>query len=57
MGVIILLLVCSVLIAAGFLAAFMVVSQQGHYNDLQTPPITMLFNDQSQREQHGDDHE
>lgn len=45
MGVIPLLVVCSVGVAGLFLAAFLWANKEGQYDDLQTPAIRMLFED------------
>jgi len=43
MDVIVVLVVCSLLAAAGFLLAFLVALRTGQFDDLATPPIRMLF--------------
>ncbi len=45
MGVIPLLVVCSVLFASLFLLAFLWANRHGQYDDLQTPAIRVLFED------------
>lgn len=45
MGVIPLLVVCSVLFASLFLVAFLWANRQGQYDDLETPAIRVLFED------------
>lgn len=45
MGVIPLLVICSVLVAASFLIAFIIASRKGQYDDLQTPSMRMVFDD------------
>ena len=45
MGVIVLLLGCGAIIAGSALAAFLWAANRGHFDDLQTPAIRMLFDD------------
>jgi cbb3-type cytochrome oxidase maturation protein len=45
MGVIPLLVVCSVAVAGLFLGAFLWANREGQYDDLQTPAIRVLFED------------
>jgi cbb3-type cytochrome oxidase maturation protein len=45
MGVIVLLIGCGVLLAGGFLIAFLHATGNGQYDDLHTPAIRMLFDD------------
>jgi cbb3-type cytochrome oxidase maturation protein len=45
MSVLILLIACSILIAGGFLAAFIWSVKKGQYDDDYTPSIRMLFDD------------
>ena len=43
MSVIVVLIVCSLLAAVGFLVAFLGALRGGQFDDLVTPPIRMLF--------------
>ncbi|MCX6140006.1 MAG: cbb3-type cytochrome oxidase assembly protein CcoS [Candidatus Kapabacteria bacterium] len=45
MSVMILLVICSILVAGGFLVAFLFATKGGQYDDLGTPPVRMLFED------------
>ena len=45
MGIILLLIVISLLIAAGFLRAFYWAVRSGQYEDTDAPPVRMLFED------------
>ncbi len=45
MAVMPLLVICSILVAAGFLGAFLAATRKGQYDDLQTPPLRMLYDD------------
>jgi len=45
MGVMILLVVCSIVVSSGFLIAFVWATRKGEYDDLSTPSIRMLFDD------------
>jgi cbb3-type cytochrome oxidase maturation protein len=45
MSVVIILLLASVLVAAGFLIAFLWATRSGQYDDLVTPSVRMLFDD------------
>jgi cbb3-type cytochrome oxidase maturation protein len=45
MSVVILLLFASVLVAAGFLVAFLWAVRRGQYDDLTTPAVRILFDD------------
>jgi cbb3-type cytochrome oxidase maturation protein len=42
----IILIAFSILIAGGFLIAFIVSTQKGQYDDVHTPSIRMLFDDE-----------
>jgi len=46
MSIILLLIVISLLIAAGFLRAFYWAVKSGQYEDTEAPPVRMLFDDQ-----------
>lgn len=46
MSVIILLIIISILVAGGFLGAFLWSVKNGQYDDDYTPSIRMLFDDQ-----------
>ncbi len=50
MGVMPLLLVCSVLVAGSFLLAFLWATRRGQYDDMATPPLRVLFDDRHGRE-------
>ncbi len=45
MSVVIILLLASVLVAAGFLVAFLWATKTGQYDDMVTPSVRMLFDD------------
>lgn len=45
MSVLILLIACSILIAGGFLIAFIWSVKEGQYDDDYTPSVRMLFDD------------
>lgn len=45
MSVMPLLVICSILVAGGFLAAFLIATRRGQYDDLGTPAVRMLFDD------------
>lgn len=45
MSVMPLLVICSILVAGGFLLAFLFATRQGQYDDLGTPAVRMLFDD------------
>jgi len=45
MSVLILLIACSILIAGGFLVAFIWSVKKGQYDDDYTPSVRMLFDD------------
>ncbi len=45
MQVIVVLLIASVVVAAGFLVAFLWTARRGQYDDLDTPPVRMLYDD------------
>jgi cbb3-type cytochrome oxidase maturation protein len=40
-----LLVICSILVAGGFLLAFLIATRRGQYDDLGTPAVRMLFDD------------
>lgn len=50
MGVIILLLLASVLVAAVFLGGFIWSVKSGQYDDEYSPPVRMLFDDEPRKE-------
>ena len=43
MGVMPLLIICSVMVAGGFLFAFLWATRSGQYDDTATPPMKILF--------------
>lgn len=43
MGVMPLLVICSIGVAGGFLLAFLWATRNGQYDDMQTPSVKMLF--------------
>ena len=43
MGVMILLVICSIVVSGGFMLAFLWATRRGQYDDLTTPSIRMLF--------------
>lgn len=45
MGIILLLIILSLLVAVGFLAAFLWAVRSGQYEDDYTPSVRMLFED------------
>ncbi|MEW6050392.1 MAG: cbb3-type cytochrome oxidase assembly protein CcoS [Candidatus Zixiibacteriota bacterium] len=45
MSVVLLLLLASVLVAGGFLVAFLWAARSGQYDDMVTPSMRMLFDD------------
>lgn len=45
MGVMTLLVICSILVSSGFLLAFLWATRRGQYDDMSTPSIRMLFED------------
>lgn len=45
MGVMILLVICSIVVSGGFMLAFLWATRQGQYDDMSTPSIRMLFED------------
>jgi cbb3-type cytochrome oxidase maturation protein len=45
MGVIIVLMIASILVAGGFLIAFLVSAKNGQFDDDYGPPVRMLFDD------------
>ena len=46
MGIMPLLIICSILVAGGFLVAFLWATKNGQYDDMTTPSIKMLFEDE-----------
>jgi cbb3-type cytochrome oxidase maturation protein len=50
MGVMPIIILLSLLVAGGFAVAFVVTSQSGQYDDILTPPIRMLFEDDKKSE-------
>lgn len=46
MGVMPLIIVCSVLVAGLFLTLFVRVTRQGQYDDITTPAIRIVFDDE-----------
>lgn len=51
MSVIVILIGVSVLVALGFLAAFLWAVKSGQYDDKYTPSIRMLFDDDDKKEE------
>jgi cbb3-type cytochrome oxidase maturation protein len=51
MSVILLLLVASIVVAGGFLIAFIYSVRTGQYDDEQSPPMRMLFDNMPSKEQ------
>lgn len=45
MGVIAILVICSITVAGGFLVAFLWAARNGQYDDVHTPAIRVLFED------------
>jgi cbb3-type cytochrome oxidase maturation protein len=45
MSVMIILMIASILVAGGFLIAFLVSAKQGQFDDDFGPPVRMLFDD------------
>jgi cbb3-type cytochrome oxidase maturation protein len=54
MSVIAVLIVISLLIAFGFLIAFLWAVKSGQYNDTYTPSIRILFDEDNKKEQNKD---
>ena len=54
MSVIAVLIVISLLIAIGFLIAFLWAVKSGQFNDTYTPSIRMLFDDENKKEKNKD---
>jgi cbb3-type cytochrome oxidase maturation protein len=54
MSVIAVLIVISLLIAIGFLIAFLWAVKSGQYNDTYTPSIRILFDEDNKKEQNKD---
>lgn len=46
MAVMLILLIASILVAGGFLVAFLVSARNGQFDDDYGPPLRMLFDDQ-----------
>lgn len=55
MKVIYLLIACSVPLALGFLIAFLRSSKSGQFEDLETPAIRILFDDETNNQTHNED--
>ena len=53
MSVIFILIGCSLLVATGFLIAFLWASRSGQYDDDYTPSIRILFDDETKEPIHG----
>lgn len=51
MSVIVILIAVSLLVAAGFLAAFLWAVKSGQYNDTYTPSVRILFDDDDKKEE------
>lgn len=47
MSVMLLLIGCSLTVAIGFLVAFVWNTQQGQFDDMHTPSVRMLFEDET----------
>ena len=47
MSVMIILIIESILVAGGFLVAFLVSAKQGQFDDEYGPPVRMLFDDKT----------
>jgi cbb3-type cytochrome oxidase maturation protein len=45
MSAIIILITCSLIVALGFLVAFIIGNRSGQFDDLETPAMRMLFDD------------
>ena len=43
MGIMPLLIICSILVAGGFLVAFLWATRSGQFDDVHTPSLTVLF--------------
>jgi cbb3-type cytochrome oxidase maturation protein len=50
MSVIFILIACSLLLAGGFLGAYLWASNTGQFEDDYTPSVRMLFNDEEEME-------
>jgi cbb3-type cytochrome oxidase maturation protein len=53
MSVIVVLIGVSIVIAGGFLAAFLWAVKSGQYEDKYTPSVRMLFDDEEKKEKSG----
>lgn len=51
MSVIVILIAVSLLVAVGFLAAFLWAVKSGQYNDTYTPSVRILFDDDDKKEE------
>ncbi|MBU3698424.1 MAG: cbb3-type cytochrome oxidase assembly protein CcoS [Candidatus Kapabacteria bacterium] len=47
MGVMPIIILLSLVVAGGFAIAFVVAAQRGQYDDVQTPSMRMLFDDET----------
>ena len=50
MSVMIILIACSLLLAGGFLLAFVFNTQRGQFDDTHTPSVRMLFDDETPKQ-------
>lgn len=57
MSVIVVLIGISLLVAAGFLAAFLWAVRSGQYNDTYTPSVRMLFDDDNKKNKENKDNQ
>ncbi|MCU0334020.1 MAG: cbb3-type cytochrome oxidase assembly protein CcoS [Chitinophagaceae bacterium] len=51
MAVMLILLIASILVAGGFLVAFLISARNGQFDDDYGPPLRMLFDDQPKPKQ------
>lgn len=51
MGVIIILIICSIFVAGGFLLAFIWAVRSGQYDDTYSPAVRILFEDKKESNQ------
>lgn len=62
MGIVVLLVLCSLIVSGGFLLAFLWATRTGQYDDMATPAIRMIYDEtsathrsRSDKEHHGYD--
>lgn len=50
MSAFIILIVCSIIVAVGFLWIFLILVSDGQYDDIYTPSVRMLFEDELRKQ-------